>query len=47
MKVKGTASWCMFEEYVNYNARFHTATTAAVKYTLVLDLTNFDKVSGV
>ena len=40
MKVKDTWSWCMLEEYVkeNYNARFHTAITAAVKCSLVLDL---------
>ena len=46
MKVNGTGSWCMLDEYVKDNdyARFHTAITAAVKCTLVLDLT--DKVSG-
>ena len=40
MMVKGTGSRCMLEEYVkdNYYARFHTAITAAVKCTLVLDL---------
>ena len=40
MKVKGTGSWCMFEEYVkdNYYARFHTAITAVAKCTLVLAL---------
>ena len=40
MKVKDTGSWFMHEEYVkdNYYARFHTAITAAVKCTLVLDL---------
>ena len=42
MRVKGKGSWSMLEEYVkdNYYARFHTAIciTAAVKYTLVLDL---------
>ena len=40
MKVKGTWSWCMLEEYVkvNYYARFHTVITAAVKCSLVLDL---------
>ena len=38
MKVKGIGSWSMLEEYVmdNCYARFHTA---AVKYSLVLDLT--------
>ena len=38
MKVKGTGSLCMFEEYVkdNYYAMLQTAITAAVKYTLVL-----------
>ena len=41
MKVKGTGSWCMLEEYVkdNYYARIHIAVTAAVKCILVLDLT--------
>ena len=40
MKVKGTWSWCMLEEYVkdSYYARFHTTITAAVKCFLVLDL---------
>ena len=40
MKVSGTGSRSMLEEYAkdNYNARFHTAITAAVNCTLVLDL---------
>ena len=41
MKVKGTESRCMLEEYVNdnYYVMFHRAITAAVTCTLVLDLT--------
>ena len=40
MKVKDAGAWGMLEEYVdNYYARFHTAITAAVNCTLVLDLT--------
>ena len=41
MKVNGTGSWCMLEVYVkdNFYAWFHTAITAAVICTLVLDLT--------
>ena len=49
MKVNGTGSLCMLEEYVkdNYYAKFHKAITAAVKCTVGSRLeVNFDKVSG-
>ena len=41
MKVKGTGSWCILEEYVKntYYVKFHKAIIAAVKCTLFLDLT--------
>ena len=50
MKVKGTGSWCMLEEYVkdNYYARCHTHSyhcCSEMHFSSRLDV-NFDKVSG-
>ena len=50
MKVKGTKSWCMLEEYVkeNYFARFHTHNyhcCSEMHFSSRLAV-NFDKVSG-
>ena len=50
MKVKGTGSWFMHEEYVtdNYYARFHTQSyncCSEMHFSSRLEV-NFDKVSG-